>query len=356
MSLLIPWPTTNPYLAFESYTLKLSRHTTLMQSPFTGKRQSMAQPFALWGFSGKFAKLDLQNAASLRSFLAQLSGQANKFKLPIPDAQYPQSGYTGVTGFVNGANQTGTSLVTNGWIASSLILNDGDYFTVNDELKKCIGYAMSDGGGACTINFVPPIKYSPADTLQLFIGNPRNLLTNSNSFAMSSWGKTNATIAGGNVFTRTATGNCYMYESLPQNTAYNFPHTFSISMKQGTLTGAINIVIQDANGGNFQSFACNPNNSSYTRYSITGSLPTGAPLPMQVGINPQNMSGSAGDTLFLSNAQLETGAGGKSYSRTTTGDGQPYCVMFSTNDDAASWDLSPPIVYDVKLDAMESFE
>ena len=172
MSTLITFPV-NASIGFQNFTLALSRKSVIMRSPFTGKRQTLNSAYALWTFKGKFTTTDTANAALLRSFFAQLRGQANKFKLQIPGINIPQSGYVGATGNVNGASQTGNSLVTNGWSNSTLILKAGDYFTINntDELKLVTADATSDGSGNLTINFEPAIRTSPTTATALSIGN-----------------------------------------------------------------------------------------------------------------------------------------------------------------------------------------
>ena len=366
MSTLIPWPQTNPPIGFSNYTFKLSRKTIILRSPFDGTRQALVAPYALWALTGKFSRQVLNSSGSLRSFLSQLDGQANKFKLPLFDAAKPLSGYNGNTGFVNGASQTGFSLVTNGWAINTLILSDGDYFVVNDETKIVNGYVVSDGSGNATINFKPALRKSPANNLQLFIGNQVNLLSYSNVFGDASWFKQNCTVAasvvtdpdGGMNATkviRTATGNFYVSKQITKPTIYGTNYTFSIWLRLGTVTGNITLSIIDFAGNNVSSVSITPS-TSWIRYSVTGSLPIGAPLPMQIEINPQNMAGSAGDFFIIYEAQHEQGNAPTAYKNQTTGDGQPYCIMSSNSDDAASWDLSPPIQYDVQLDAIESVE
>lgn len=81
------------------------------------------------------------------------------------------------TGIVNGASQTGTSLVTDGWTISSETLKAGDVFTVasvyavNPVSKQSTGQlqqftataaATSDGSGDCTIAISPEIVTSGA--------------------------------------------------------------------------------------------------------------------------------------------------------------------------------------------------
>jgi hypothetical protein len=181
MSSIITFPSG---LGFESYTLKLSRKSILLRSPYTGKRQVVAYPFALWAFSGKFSLQDTIKAALLRSFFAQLLGQANKFRFALPEYAAPSTGYAGAAGLVNGANQTGTSLVTDGWTGSTAIFKEGDYFTVNDELK-IVTAAMTSSSGTGTISFLPALRTSPADNAALIIVNPTVMLSASTDDAAS---------------------------------------------------------------------------------------------------------------------------------------------------------------------------
>lgn len=183
MSSIITFPSG---LNFISYTLKLSRHTTNLMSPYDGKRQSIAFPYAVWGFSGKFSINVTTQAALLRSFLVQLAGQANRFRMSLPEYVSPSTGYAGAAGLVNGASQAGSSLITDGWTASAAIFNQGDYFTINDELKVVTAAATANGSGQVTISFQPPLKASPADNLALVIVNPTILLSAAND-DIASW-------------------------------------------------------------------------------------------------------------------------------------------------------------------------
>lgn len=79
---------------------------------------------------------------------------------------------TGGTPLVDGAGQTGSSIVTNGWAASTAILNRGDSITfadvnkVNPQNRESVGQlqqfvatqdVFSDGAGAATIPIYPPL-------------------------------------------------------------------------------------------------------------------------------------------------------------------------------------------------------
>ena len=86
-------------------------------------------------------------------------------------------GAHGGTPLINGASQTGASLVTDGWTASAAILNEGDVFTiagvyaVNPQTRKSTGQlrqfvvtgdVVADGSGNATIPVSPSIDATTA--------------------------------------------------------------------------------------------------------------------------------------------------------------------------------------------------
>ena len=158
-------------LAFDAVKLTLKRATAELRSPFTGRRQILSHPFAVWEFDGSTIKYDAADAPAIRAFLVALRGRANTFRLPIPGAALPASGYAS-NGLVNGGSQTGTSLVTDGWSNSTLILKAGDYFNIGDELKTCLADVTSNGSGQATITFEPNLRASPADNSVVKVVDP----------------------------------------------------------------------------------------------------------------------------------------------------------------------------------------
>ena len=157
---------------FTNLQWRMLRATSVQRSPFTGKRQALAQPFALWACQFTLAALEEADAIAWQAFLIELEGQAGTFKMPVFPYSGPRSGYAGAAGVVQGAGQLGTSLVTDGWSNSVPILNHGDWFTINDELKMVKGNKSSNGSGQATIDFMPPLRTSPADNAALNITSP----------------------------------------------------------------------------------------------------------------------------------------------------------------------------------------
>lgn len=78
---------------------------------------------------------------------------------------------------VNGASQTGSSLVTDGWPASTNLFKPGDYLAFDNgtfrELHQVAAVAASDASGAVTLSITPPIHRSPADNALILIDGRR---------------------------------------------------------------------------------------------------------------------------------------------------------------------------------------
>lgn len=149
-----------PGCAFEDAQLTLSRKSVAARSSYTGKRQVSRLSYALWVFEGRMPSLSQEAAAPWRSFLARLEGQVNTFKLPVPGVAGPLSRYSGAVGKpaapLSGVGAS--SVYTNGWQPNTLLLKDGDYFNIENELKLCTADVMSNASGQATILFAPPLR------------------------------------------------------------------------------------------------------------------------------------------------------------------------------------------------------
>ena len=94
----------------------------------------------------------------------------------LPGSVKSANGGGGGTPLVNGADQSGTSLVTDGWTASAANrMKSGDCFTVAGvtTLFRAVSDVASDGSGNATITITPPIVVgsSPANNAALTIAS-----------------------------------------------------------------------------------------------------------------------------------------------------------------------------------------
>lgn len=143
-------------------------------SGWTGQRQTLASNRGWWECQLSLAPIVGQVAARpWRSFLAQARGSANDFRVPA----FPrdQSALTN-TVTVQGANQTGRSIVTAGWPNSTTVLQAGDYITINDQLLQLTANVTSNGSGVATVSFEPPIRTSPVNGAPVVYKRPTALM------------------------------------------------------------------------------------------------------------------------------------------------------------------------------------
>ena len=145
-------------------------------------------PAAYWSLASALTTLFVRSVAepALKGFIAAI---ANFEIYTDQNVQAQTVGAYAGTGVVNGANQTGSNLVTNGWTASITgLLNIGDVITVagvnavnpqnlvtTGQLQNFVVTAAvnSDSGGNATIPIYPAITTSGA--FQTVSGSPANL-------------------------------------------------------------------------------------------------------------------------------------------------------------------------------------
>jgi hypothetical protein len=149
----------------------LKTNTQLYTSPLSGDTQRAELPGARWFATYTLVPKKRADIAAIQAFLANLAGPAGSFYGYDPNATNPR-GAGGGTPLVNGASQTGSSLITDGWPNSTAVLKAGDYFTVNGEYKMITADVTSDGSGNATLSFAPALRSSPADNDPITITNP----------------------------------------------------------------------------------------------------------------------------------------------------------------------------------------
>ncbi len=151
-------------------------------------RVLMLNPASYWGMATGLSALYVRSVAepALKGFLAMIAN----FEIYLDQNVQSQTyGAFAGTGVVNGANQTGSQLVTNGWTASITgLFNVGDVIqiagvnNINAQSRASTGVvanfvitatANSDSGGNATLSIYPSIVTSGA--YQTVSGSPANL-------------------------------------------------------------------------------------------------------------------------------------------------------------------------------------
>ena len=160
----------------------LSFNVAEFQSPMSRVTQRDLRNGSLWISRYTIPKMKRETAAAWIAFFTKLEGKFNTFN--AYDANWKINiGISTGSPLVNGASQTGSSLITDGWTPSTKnMLMQGDYFSVNGELKQVTDNVNSDSGGNATISFKPALRESPTEDAAITV-NPATttmyLLSNS---------------------------------------------------------------------------------------------------------------------------------------------------------------------------------
>ena len=143
-------------------------------SDWTGRRQTIASGRGWWECQVTFPPIvGTTNVNAWRAFIAKSRGKANDFQVPVdPTAQSSAV----ATPLVNGANQTGRTLSTDGWPVSSTVLQAGQFVTINNQLLQLTENVTSNGSGVATLTFEPPVRVAPSDNAAIEFKNPYCLM------------------------------------------------------------------------------------------------------------------------------------------------------------------------------------
>jgi hypothetical protein len=176
----IPVPAKFGFTRVEQFGLMRGGRT--VRSRYTGSRQTIVLPYALWTFSGTLIEYPEAEAAPIRAFLAALRGQANTFVMRVP-------GWVPVTanmnnpnvdfkvyggGSVAGTNTMGVLVSGPGVVYDNIepLIPVGSFFTVNNELKIVTKVIEVAGIDVQQIEFEPPLRTAAAHLSLIYVRNP----------------------------------------------------------------------------------------------------------------------------------------------------------------------------------------
>ena len=170
---VITFPTTIKPLVS---TMRAVATVGIGESPFTLQAQKQVFNANRWEIDLEYPPItDASTAAELEAFIMQLNGQENTTLVPNFDRPTPIGIGTG-TPLVNGASQTGESLITDGWTVSQTgILAAGDYIQVENYMYMVVTSSDSDGSGNSTLSIRPELKSSPANNAPIVVAYPATL-------------------------------------------------------------------------------------------------------------------------------------------------------------------------------------
>ncbi|MGL5525677.1 MAG: hypothetical protein ACRDCY_18170 [Aeromonas veronii] len=165
MAEIYEWP---EELLPSKQSIRLKTNRKRWTSPFNGSTQNVNYPGSRWAIELEFESLDDYESRKLETLLYKLD---NGGIVRVGDFGRAGTNQTGVRVFSDG--QTGTTLVTQGWVPNQLIcLEEGEYFEINGELKYITRTVGSDSAGRCTVEFAPMLRNSPQSGDPVEVRNP----------------------------------------------------------------------------------------------------------------------------------------------------------------------------------------
>jgi hypothetical protein len=172
----ITYPLALPQAYAEAVTFGGRAAVAVTPSPYTFREEVQVNPGQAWMAHVKLPQLDEAAARTWIAFLLSLNGRQGTFLMGDPIRVSPRGVGTG-TPLVNGANQSGQTLATDGWTASTAnILRAGDLFQLGAgataTLHLVLADAASNGSGQVTLDIWPRLRTAPNDNAALTLANP----------------------------------------------------------------------------------------------------------------------------------------------------------------------------------------
>jgi hypothetical protein len=177
----ISYPVNTPTnIGIANITLMAENAVAISQSPFTFQQQVVAHPGQRWAASISLPPMKRQDAENWVAFLLSLKGQVGTFLLGDPncfDAQGSARTTPG-TPLVNGASQTGDTLIVDGLPTSVTgYLLPGDYIQLGSgstsQLYKVLTQVNSNSSGGATLDIWPNLRSPTSDNAAVVVASTK---------------------------------------------------------------------------------------------------------------------------------------------------------------------------------------
>jgi len=166
-----------PLTLVQSLERRLVSATAVSASPFTGTEEVQDWGGEWWDYAIEMARTTGRDGRRLSAFLAALGGPRGRFLFRDPTIRQPEST---LAASVSGGFQTGSTLVTSGWLPFAAPLFAGDFFSLGTgtqtRLHQLTADVATDEAGMATLSFVPRLRSAPADGSPLEIAAPAVVL------------------------------------------------------------------------------------------------------------------------------------------------------------------------------------
>ena len=176
---MITYPVTFPDVGIRAMNIRARTVVGISSSPFTGQQQVYKHQGEWWEAEVTLPPMKRATAEQVTAFLIKMKGRYGTFLLGDPANTSPRGVGTG-TPLVYGADQTGSSLITDGWTVSTTgILKAGDWIQLGSgsttTLHKVLDDVNSDASGIATLEIFPSLRSSPADNAQITKSSPKGI-------------------------------------------------------------------------------------------------------------------------------------------------------------------------------------
>tara|TARA_Y100000114_G_C11718998_1_gene307474 strand:+ start:66 stop:695 length:630 start_codon:yes stop_codon:yes gene_type:complete len=176
------YPLTFPSTVPVSTNFRINRMVGVTESIYTGSQQVYQYTGEFWEVDISMPPMRTATARAFVAFLVSLRGQYGSFFVGDFDARTAlgTAGSSAGTPLVNGASQTGNSLIIDGATTSQTgYLKAGDYIQIgsgsSQRLHMVIADANTDGSGNATLSIEPALRESPADDTAITVANTKGV-------------------------------------------------------------------------------------------------------------------------------------------------------------------------------------
>tara|TARA_R110000765_G_scaffold141381_7_gene242258 strand:+ start:1008 stop:1577 length:570 start_codon:yes stop_codon:yes gene_type:complete len=162
--------------------MRQNSNVAVAKSPFTGSEQVHAHQGQWWDADISVTPSEAANARPITAWFASLNGREKTVLFGDPAAATARGSASTTPGtpLVNGASQTGGSLICDGGPnAATGYLLEGDYIQVDtgsaSRLHMVLEDVNTDGSGDFTATIWPNIRTSPTENAAITVSSPKGV-------------------------------------------------------------------------------------------------------------------------------------------------------------------------------------
>ena len=171
----ISFPLTFPVLPGPSRIEWRAKNVSIpSSSPFTLVSQILEHEGCGWQVAVSYDPLTREEAAPLMAALTSLRGNYGTFYFGDTLLATPRGTAAGVPK-IKGANQTGFTVITDGWTPSSAVLKAADMIQIDGSMYQILSDVIADSGGEATLDIWPRLR-THADNANIVTTAPKCLM------------------------------------------------------------------------------------------------------------------------------------------------------------------------------------